>query len=157
YIIFATHMKQLGELASIYPNCKVCYFSVGVSNERLAYKVWPAAQHMQRALAFEANVGIIWQYVLKEGYTDVPHYGLRLAEVMGFPAAVMSEAQRIADILEKQESRRLEIGYSKFTALRRDYVVAQRLLCLQQSNLSDSELKDYLLKLKASYLDGTLV
>ncbi|CAI7883946.1 unnamed protein product [Closterium sp. NIES-54] len=134
YIIFATHMKQLGELASIYPNCKVCYFSVGVSNERLAYK-----------------------YVLKEGYTDVPHYGLRLAEVMGFPAAVMSEAQRIADILEKQESRRLEIGYSKFTALRRDYVVAQRLLCLQQSNLSDSELKDYLLKLKASYLDGTLV
>ncbi|CAI7861271.1 unnamed protein product, partial [Closterium sp. NIES-53] len=93
YIIFATHMKQLGELASIYPNCKVCYFSVGVSNERLAYK----------------------------------------------------------------ESRRLEIGYSKFTALRRDYVVAQRLLCLQQSNLSDSELKDYLLKLKASYLDGTLV
>ncbi|GJP51718.1 hypothetical protein CLOM_g10866 [Closterium sp. NIES-68] len=127
-------MKQLGELASIYPNCKVCYFSVAVSNERLAYK-----------------------YVLKEGYTDVPHYGLRLAEAMGFPAPVMGEAQRIADIMEQQESRRLEIGYSKFTALRRDYIVAQRLLCLQQSSLGDSELKDYLLNLKASYLDGSLV
>ena len=39
YVLFATHMKQLGELASIYPNAKVCFFSVDVSDNKLKFEV----------------------------------------------------------------------------------------------------------------------
>ena len=39
YVLFATHMKQLGELASIYPNAKVCFFSVDVSDNKLQFEV----------------------------------------------------------------------------------------------------------------------
>eukprot|EP00897_Mesotaenium_endlicherianum_P005294 jgi/Mesen1/4793/ME000243S03968 len=130
HVIFATHVQRLAELSSIYPNVKVCYFSVGVERKRLDFK-----------------------YVLKEGYTDIPHYGLLLAEVAGFPSDVLSDARRIAEDMDKNESKRLEVGYSKYVSLHKFYQLAQRLLCLRHANLSDEQLRMYLQSQKDGYLD----
>lgn len=59
YVLFATHFKRMGELASIYPNVKVCYFSVEVQNERLKYEVSTACSHRsvsQKVFASEQNL-----------------------------------------------------------------------------------------------------
>jgi DNA mismatch repair protein MSH4 len=72
-------MSRLAELSSIYPNVKVCYLSVGIENNRLGF-----------------------QYNLKEGYTDVPHYGVLLAEIAGMPPEVIQDAKRIAQKLDDQ-------------------------------------------------------
>ena len=39
YIIFATHMENLSELAPIYPNVKILHFHVDIRNNRLDFKV----------------------------------------------------------------------------------------------------------------------
>jgi DNA mismatch repair ATPase MutS len=36
------------------------------------------------------------QFILREGYTNVAHYGIRLAEVAGIPASVVNHARTIA-------------------------------------------------------------
>lgn len=72
-------MSRLAELSSIYPNVKVCYLSVRIENNRLDF-----------------------QYNLREGYTDVPHYGVLLAEIAGMPSEVIQDARRIAQRLDEQ-------------------------------------------------------
>lgn len=72
-------MSRLAELSSIYPNVKVCFLSVAIENNRLDF-----------------------QYNLREGYTDVPHYGVLLAEVAGMPSEVIQDARRIAQKLDDQ-------------------------------------------------------
>ncbi|KAH9301213.1 hypothetical protein KI387_012796, partial [Taxus chinensis] len=79
YTIFATHMERLPELASIYPNVKVCHFQVDVKENRMDFK-----------------------FSLKEGHISVPHYGLLLAGIAGLPNSVVEEARRITQtIMEK--------------------------------------------------------
>lgn len=39
YTIFATHMENLSELATIYPNVKILHFDVDIKNSRLDFKV----------------------------------------------------------------------------------------------------------------------
>lgn len=39
YTIFATHMENLSELATIYPNVKILHFDVDIRNSRLDFKV----------------------------------------------------------------------------------------------------------------------
>eukprot|EP00249_Psilotum_nudum_P036176 c6496_g1_i2 orf=466-1101(-) len=79
YTIFATHMQRLVELASIYPNVKVCHFQVAITNNRLDFK-----------------------YTLKEGHAKIDHYGLLLAEVAGFPTKVIEEAKSITGKLTEE-------------------------------------------------------
>lgn len=59
-------------------------------------------------------------------------------------------------LMSIQETRRLEVGYSKYASLRKDYQVAQRLFCLENANLNEEDLRKYLQNLKEGYLDGTL-
>lgn len=39
YTIFATHMENLSELGTIYPNVKILHFNVDIRNNRLDFKV----------------------------------------------------------------------------------------------------------------------
>lgn len=39
YTIFATHMENISELATIYPNVKILHFYVDIRNNRLDFKV----------------------------------------------------------------------------------------------------------------------
>lgn len=39
YTIFATHMENLSELATIYPNVKLLHLDVAIKNNRLDFKV----------------------------------------------------------------------------------------------------------------------
>ncbi|KAH9721210.1 DNA mismatch repair protein MSH4 [Citrus sinensis] len=79
YTIFASHMENLSELATIYPNVKVLHFYVVIRNNRLDFK-----------------------FQLKDGPRHVPHYGLLLAEVAGLPSTVIETARSITSrITEK--------------------------------------------------------
>jgi DNA mismatch repair protein MSH4 len=55
-----------------------------------------------------------------------------------------------------QETKRLDSGYSAYMTLRKDYYVAQRLLCLRYANLEEEHMRDYLQNLKNQYLDGQI-
>lgn len=133
YTIFATHMERLVELSSLYPNVKVCHFHVEITNNRLDFK-----------------------FSLKDGHANIPHYGLLLSEVAGFPSEVVEEAKRITHKLTEKEAGRINVGYSSTFPLRKDYHVAQKLLCLKYANLSKENLRSYLQNLKDSYTDGNL-
>lgn len=39
YTIFATHMENLSELVTVYPNVKILHFDVDIKNNRLDFKV----------------------------------------------------------------------------------------------------------------------
>lgn len=79
YTIFATHMENLSELATIYPNVKILHFHVDIKNDRLDFK-----------------------FQLKDGPRHVPHYGLLLAGVAGLPRSVVDIAKIITSrITEK--------------------------------------------------------
>ncbi|KAM5572968.1 hypothetical protein ABKV19_012821 [Rosa sericea] len=79
YTIFATHMENLSELVTVYPNVKILHFDVDIKNNRLEFK-----------------------FQLKEGPRHVPHYGLLLAEVAGLPSSVTETARNITSrITEK--------------------------------------------------------
>ena len=47
-------------------------------------------------------------------------------------------------------------GYSSSFPLRKEYHVAQRLLCLKYANLSEESLRSYIQNLKDAYTDGEL-
>lgn len=55
-----------------------------------------------------------------------------------------------------QETKRLDSGYSAYLNLRKDYYVAQRLLCLRYANLEEESMREYLQNLKDQYLDGQI-
>ena len=123
------------------------------------------------------------QYLLKEGNTNVPNYGLLLAEVAGLPPPILKEAREIADAFNnevcqefmfapsdnlklgfpsymevvsldpQQEAKRSNDSHAKHLLLRKDYRAVQRLLCLQYSTLSEQNVRDYLQGLKDEYLD----
>lgn len=46
YTIFATHMENLSELVTVYPNVKILHFDVDIKNNRLDFKVvFPRSFH----------------------------------------------------------------------------------------------------------------
>ncbi|KAH9721217.1 DNA mismatch repair protein MSH4 [Citrus sinensis] len=85
YTIFASHMENLSELATIYPNVKVLHFYVVIRNNRLDFK-----------------------FQLKDGPRHVPHYGLLLAEVAGLPSTVIETARSITSRITEKNIQNME-------------------------------------------------
>ncbi|XP_068635149.1 DNA mismatch repair protein MSH4 [Aristolochia californica] len=134
YTIFATHMENLSELASIYPNVKILHFQVDVKNNRLNFK-----------------------FHLKDGLQHVPHYGLLLAGVAGLPSSVIESAKSITARIMETEEKRLKINCSQYHPIHMAYRVAQRLICLKYSNQDEDGIRRALQNLKESYIEGNLV
>ncbi|CAJ1928563.1 unnamed protein product [Sphenostylis stenocarpa] len=82
YTIFATHMENISELVTLYPNVKILHFHVDLKNNHLDFKV----------------------FQLKEGTTRIPHYGLLLAEVAGLPSSVIETARMITSRISEKAS-----------------------------------------------------
>jgi DNA mismatch repair ATPase MutS len=61
YTLFATHLSPLGELASLYPNCKQWHFGVDTEATGMQYK-----------------------HKLLPGQPHVLHYGILLAPAVSF-------------------------------------------------------------------------
>ncbi|XP_030467620.1 DNA mismatch repair protein MSH4 [Syzygium oleosum] len=131
YTIFATHMENLSELATIYPNVKVLHFHVDINSNRLDFK-----------------------FQLKDGPRRVPHYGLLLAEVAGLPRSVIDTARGITSRITQTELKRMEVNYEQYNALQVVYRVAQRLICLKYSSQDEASIRQALQNLKESYLQG---
>ncbi|KAM7525530.1 hypothetical protein LguiA_015432 [Lonicera macranthoides] len=133
YTIFATHMENLSELATIYPNVKILHLHVDIKNNRLDFK-----------------------FQLKDGLWHVPHYGLLLAGVAGLPSLVIETARSITSRVTEKEVRRMEVNCMEYEGIRKAYHVAQRLICLKYSTRDEDSIRQALLDLKETYIDGRL-
>nr|XP_023916464.1 DNA mismatch repair protein MSH4 [Quercus suber] len=133
YTIFATHMENLSELATIYPNVKILHFHVDIRNNRLDFK-----------------------FELKDGPRYVPHYGLLLAEVAGLPSSVIETARSITSRITEKEVKRMEVNYLQYHPIQMAYRVAQRLICLKYSSQDEDSIQQALQDLKEQYIDGRL-
>ncbi|TXG51166.1 hypothetical protein EZV62_023690 [Acer yangbiense] len=133
YTIFATHMENLTELATIYPNVKILHFYVDLRNNRLDFK-----------------------FQLMEGPRHVPHYGLLLAQVAGLPSSVIETARNITTRITEKEVQRMEVNCLQHNQIQMTYRIAQRLLCLKYSNQDENSIRQALQNLKESYINGRL-
>ncbi|KAL6550164.1 hypothetical protein OROMI_020652 [Orobanche minor] len=133
YTIFATHMENLSELTTIYPNVKIVHFDVEIKNKRMDFK-----------------------FQLKDGPRHVAHYGLMLAEVAGLPSSVIESAKSITSKITQKEVKRIEMNYQQHHDIQVAYRVAQRLICLKYSNQDEDSIRQALQDLKESYINGGL-
>ncbi|XP_008238446.1 PREDICTED: DNA mismatch repair protein MSH4 [Prunus mume] len=133
YTIFATHMENLSELVTVYPNVKILHFDVDIKNNRLDFK-----------------------FQLKDGARHVPHYGLLLAEVAGLPSSVIETARNITSRITEKEVRRMEVNCLQYQPIQMAYHVAQRLICLKYSSQDEDSIREALHNLKDSYIHGRL-
>ncbi|XP_027912276.1 DNA mismatch repair protein MSH4 [Vigna unguiculata] len=125
YTIFASHMENISELATIYPNVKILHFHVDLKNNHLDFK-----------------------FELKEGTTRIPHYGLLLAEVAGVPSSVIETARTITSRIAEKEEKRMEVNCIQHYSIQRVYHAAQRLLCLKYCNQDEDTIRQALRNLK---------
>ncbi|CAM6083505.1 unnamed protein product [Calypogeia fissa] len=135
YVIFATHMQQLTELSNLYPDAQSCFFSVAItSSHRVDFK-----------------------YVLKNGSTDVAHYGLLLSEIAGLPRHVVSNARKVTEeFLRKKNGTLHARNDEKLNPLLEKYRTARRLICLQYSQQERKTLLNGLKALKDRHSKSTL-
>ncbi|KAL0312991.1 UNVERIFIED_CONTAM: DNA mismatch repair protein MSH4 [Sesamum radiatum] len=133
YTIFASHMENLSELATIYPNVKIVHFDVEIKNKRMDFK-----------------------FQLKDGPRHVAHYGLMLAGVAGLPSSVIESAQSITSKITQKEVKRIELNFQQHHDIQMAYRVAQRLVCLKYSNQDEDSIRQALQNLKESYINGGL-
>ncbi|GAB4817899.1 hypothetical protein N2152v2_004945 [Parachlorella kessleri] len=124
--LFATHFPQLAELAAVYPNCRAWHLDVDTSRNKLNFS---------------------WR--LKAGSNDAGHYGLMLAQSVGFPETVLTEAQRIITALDESEEQRIRTytspDHSEQVAV---FSLTHKLLCIAQSHSSSKEDRMALKQLK---------
>ncbi|KAG9145174.1 hypothetical protein Leryth_008959 [Lithospermum erythrorhizon] len=133
FTIFASHMENLSELATIYPNVKILHFHVDIMNNRMDFK-----------------------FELKDGPRHVSHYGLMLAGVAGLPNSVIEIAARITSKLTEKEKKKMEVNCMQYSDLHKIYHAAQRLICLKYSDQDEDSLRQALQNLKDDYMNGTL-
>lgn len=125
YTIFATHMENLSELATIYPNVKIVHFDVEIKNKHMDFK-----------------------FQLKDGPRNVAHYGLMLAGVAGLPSPVIESAKIITSKITQKEVERMQINFHQHHGIQMAYRVAQRLICLKYSNQDEDSIRQALQNLK---------
>ncbi|KAG5524021.1 hypothetical protein RHGRI_030880 [Rhododendron griersonianum] len=133
YTIFATHMENLSELATIYPNAKILHFHVDVKSNRLDFK-----------------------FQLMDGPQRVPHYGLLLAGVAGLPSSVVETARSITARITEKEVKRMEVNCMQYRDIQMVYRATQRLICLKYSSQDEDSIREALQNLKESYINGSL-
>ncbi|KZV50718.1 hypothetical protein F511_19630 [Dorcoceras hygrometricum] len=132
YTIFATHMENLSELATMYPNVKIVHLNVDIKNNRMDFKA-------------------SFFFQLKDGPRDVGHYGLMLAGVAGLPGSVIDSAKNITSKISQKEMKRMEIHFHEYRDIQMAYRVSQRLICLRYSNQDEESIRHALQNLKESY------
>ncbi|XP_047951485.1 DNA mismatch repair protein MSH4 isoform X1 [Salvia hispanica] len=133
YTIFATHMENLSELATTYPNVKIVHFDVEIKNKHMDFK-----------------------FQLKDGPRTVAHYGLMLASVAGLPVPVIESAKSITSKITQKEAERIQISFCQHHDLQMAYRVAQRLICLKFSNQDEDSIRAALQNLKECCIQGGL-
>ncbi|XP_059644121.1 DNA mismatch repair protein MSH4 [Cornus florida] len=133
YTIFSTHMENLSELATIYPNVKILHFHVDIKNNHLDFK-----------------------FQLKDGPRHVPHYGLLLAGVAGLPSSVIETAIRITSRIKEKKEKRIAVNSLRYNDIQKAYHVAQQLICLKYSSQDEDSIRQALQNLKESYIEGRL-
>ncbi|XP_053326326.1 mutS protein homolog 4 [Spea bombifrons] len=134
FTLLATHFLELCHLGTMYPNVENYHFEV---------------QHVKSKSGSEESIS--YTYVLSRGHTTEKNYGLKAAELSSLPAALLQDANRIANqvadrILQKQTS---SARSAKQTAA---YHLAARLVqTARNSRLDPASLRTFLRHLRRNY------
>eukprot|EP00775_Hariotina_reticulata_P012444 gene12444-12581_t len=79
HVLLATHFRQLEDLATLYPSCKLWRMQVDISDGDLSYK-W--------------TVVAADEYSQQPGDTGSAHYGVVLARMAGLPSHIIAKATK---------------------------------------------------------------
>lgn len=71
------------------------------------------------------------QFLLREGSTNIAHYGIRLAEIAGIPASVVSHARLIAAKIDAKVCSLPKLLKFGWTDQYKDVIVLSRALVLK--------------------------
>ncbi|KAG2485478.1 hypothetical protein HYH03_015753 [Edaphochlamys debaryana] len=107
--LLATHLPQLGQLAALYPGARLWRLQVDASAGAL---------------------GFTWRLQAASALAPPPHYGLALARAAGLPEPLVRLAARVADALEEEEQRRMQLGAEVGGAWAAAANVASRLMAV---------------------------
>jgi DNA mismatch repair protein MSH4 len=134
YAIVATHITELLNLHQLYPQVSLCTFEQYVDDETNSNN-----HHKLRKGKFAEN----------------QHYGIDLAERLGFPANIIQSARDIADHMEKHVSRNVNV--ESIPGLKRERSLLKacsKISCVKElytnGTLGEHEMYETLMSIKKS-------
>ncbi|RUS17438.1 muts domain V-domain-containing protein [Endogone sp. FLAS-F59071] len=138
FIFFATHFHELSTRLVFYPNVVSLHFQVQIDNEKQYSK-------------------IRYLYTVKDGSTTEEHYGLKLADMAGFPQDIVNRAAAVSHQLEALVIENRQQSKSTKATLRRKSLVtlARQLREVRNTmtNISETYLCEYLKLLQDEFLE----
>eukprot|EP01137_Pigoraptor_chileana_P020558 Opistho-2@83068 len=141
---FATHFMELTELDTVYPNVENFHLELQRQGRDTAADV------TRNGAA--TNEAIVFTHTLSKGKTWEESYGIRMAELAGFPQSVIADAEALAAKLNARQ-RRLFADDPSRRRRRAVFQLAARIMqAVQVSQLPEEQLRDYLRELKAQYI-----
>ncbi|KJE91446.1 hypothetical protein CAOG_009564 [Capsaspora owczarzaki ATCC 30864] len=131
FTFFATHFEELTLLDSLYPN--VANFHLEVQN------------------LGSDSARPVFTHVIRKGPSKETHYGIKLAEVAGFPAQVLERARNALSVIETQ-GQPDESAAPEFAVDRAVFQLASKLVQVaKESRMDEQSLRAYLLTLQAQH------
>ncbi|KAK4483613.1 hypothetical protein RD792_010812 [Penstemon davidsonii] len=143
YTIFATHMQNLSELATMYPNVKTVHFDVDIKKNRMDFKSLPVS--IER---WAAACSTLWPYASRSGW--ITEFSDRIRQkhhIEYYPKGMFTRSYEV---------KRMEMNLGQYHDIQMAYRVAQRLICLKYSNQDEDSIRQALHNLKECYINGDL-
>ncbi|KAL0083767.1 muts domain V-domain-containing protein [Phycomyces blakesleeanus] len=135
YCLFSTHLHQLTTSLSIYPNVVNLQLKVDITDEM-------------------DKCAIHFLYTVEDGNTTKLHYGLKAAQLVGFPNNILARAHEISTKLEDAKIEVADVNSSIYLNKSRQKVMlwfADKVTQLNQTELCDEMLYERLLLLQDEY------
>ncbi|KAL3829897.1 hypothetical protein ACJIZ3_018699 [Penstemon smallii] len=143
YTIFATHMQNLSELATMYPNVKTVHFDVDIKKNRMDFKSLPVS--IER---WAAACSTLRPYASRSGWiTEFSDRIRQMHHIKYYPKGMFTRSCEV---------KRMEMNLGQYHDIQMAYRVAQRLICLKYSNQDEDSIRQALHNLKESYINGDL-
>ncbi|OAX40474.1 hypothetical protein K503DRAFT_687460 [Rhizopogon vinicolor AM-OR11-026] len=140
FVLFATHFHELSTTLSRQPAVVKSFMESTVQRSR------PSA----------SNFGMTFQYKILDGVPEnTGHYGLELAKLADLPDDMITEANRVSEIITEKNARCEEESRINILTIRRRALLklhAQLNQALDHSSLPEEELVAYLERLQRGFM-----
>ncbi|KAL7714614.1 DNA mismatch repair proteins mutS family domain-containing protein [Entamoeba marina] len=120
--LFVSHFPELSKMEKLYPHVVREY-------------------HMDVQLNDRA---LCPRYILTEGYCNVDYYGIRIAEMAGFPQEIIEKAFDLKRKIQGNQPQKLNTS---------KYDLSQKLISLKNSKLKEGDIRAYLQYLRNQYVE----
>ncbi|OAD73912.1 hypothetical protein PHYBLDRAFT_64866 [Phycomyces blakesleeanus NRRL 1555(-)] len=153
YCLFSTHLHQLTTSLSIYPNVVNLQLKVDIVS-LLENHYQSSYTHLSIETDEMDKCAIHFLYTVEDGNTTKLHYGLKAAQLVGFPNNILARAHEISTKLEDAKIEVADVNSSIYLNKSRQKVMlwfADKVTQLNQTELCDEMLYERLLLLQDEY------